>query len=141
MRKKLFRGKSKYDNCWYEGDYREGWTEKLPFIVELTDDFEIVEHIVIPETVGQFTGACDVRACDIFEGDVLHYIFERDGLDEKLKTVLVEWSEDYCGFVLRCGKSMFDNIDMSKSLTSRCYEIIGNVHDNPELLEEVYNNE
>ena len=116
MREILFRGKSIDNGKWIYGyAAMSGGT----FIIcdnGLTYGGFIV-YEVIPETVGQFTGLTDKNGVRIFEGDILQY----------------EWS----------GKKNIDYIEYSGNMFtySECIrfslsddEVIGNIHDNPEIL-------
>jgi hypothetical protein len=94
--------------CWNDGEC---------FIVH--DDFHHSHYKVAPETVGQFTGLTDKYGTKIFEGDILAL---RTGRSHSVKF------EDG-GFVLT-GTA----ISMRYAYK---FEIIGNIHDNPELLEVV----
>ena len=79
---------------------------------------------VIPETVGQFTGLTDKNGKKIFEGDILSYIEEIETRSRGKETLkgIYEVKFEYCGFSpLDC-------------LACNHLEIIGNIHDNPELL-------
>ncbi|EAE5019041.1 TPA_asm: hypothetical protein GZQ63_12645 [Listeria monocytogenes] len=85
----------------------------------------------IPETVGQFTGLTDKNGKKIFEGDIVE-IIEIDAFGN------LDWNR------LK-GKVMFsegawlvtDNRSFAIPLWSEINEIevIGNIHENPELLE------
>ena len=88
------------------------------------------KYAVKAETVGQYTGLTDKNGKKIFEGDIVRCISMTDMAnmvvifeDGEFRMVLCEKYKDYipgCGFyAIRC----FDK------------EIIGNIHDNPELLE------
>ena len=88
------------------------------------------KYAVKSETVGQFTGLTDKNGKKIFEGDIVRCISMTDMAnmvvifeDGEFRMVLCEKYKDYipgCGFyAIRC----FDK------------EVIGNIHDNPELLE------
>ena len=81
---------------------------------------------VIPETVGQYTGLTDKNGKKIFEGDILSYIEEIETRSRGKETLkgIYEVKFEYCGFSpLDC-------------LACNHLEIIGNIHDNKELLNE-----
>lgn len=134
MREILFRGKSKDNGKWVEGFYHcvtDNYTPKnIHYITTFKriDNGEIVltgPFEVIPETVGQYTGLKDKNGRKIFEGDIVRY-----GTD--IYEVVFE---------TRCGCGYF-GIKMSHIETwnfcnitpANLMEIIGNIHDDPELL-------
>lgn len=77
---------------------------------------------VIPETVGQFTGFKDVDGKEIFEGDILK------GDDLIVKVV---WKNGH--FLAYDLDEISDYLDFL--LNTFRLKVIGNIHDNPELLE------
>lgn len=80
---------------------------------------------VIPETVGQYTGVTDINNRKIFEGDIVksyNAAGEMDGIG------VVHWSDLFAGWHIAKNRSMYSG-------HIAFYEVIGNVHDNPELLE------
>jgi len=102
-------------------------------------DFFVDKSIILVSQpdwkLSRFTGLCDRNGEEIYEGDVLHknqfvrWARGEGEVYEKLM-VVVEWGVS--GFVLkRIGKSSKYILDMTK------YEIIGNIFQNPELLEGV----
>ncbi len=137
MREILFRGKRKDNGEWVYGDllhpdfYGNGYSIE-DFTKEKNNCFD-----VIPETVEQYTGLTDKNGKKIFEGDIIRF-------DENLYTVQREcdtpggyWAET--GYILKhIGWSDY----MSFTSTIDDWEnecqvfIIGNIHDNPELLNE-----
>lgn len=92
---------------------------------------------VIPETVGQSTGLKDKHGKEIYEGDKVKFEgFVGEFYEEGRREMLVgevfyktEGSVDYCLGVYGHNYGLNSN-DVRK------YEIIGNIHDNPELLEQ-----
>ena len=96
----------------------------------------IKQHIIADEngyvwsidknTVGQFTGMKDKNGKEIYEGDAVEAI-RYDGL---VVTGVVEFRD--CSFVIITGYlTIYTWLDYQ-------IEVIGNIHDNPELLVEVY---
>lgn len=126
MRDIIFRGMTE-DKRWIEGslaDQNGYYISTLPRLgkknrgVYTFDDFEKV----LPETVGQYTGLCDKNGVKIFEGDIA----ENDN-----ELYVAEWSEDDAGFVLN-GDGMQASFD---NFWEYELEVIGNIHENKELLE------
>ena len=150
MREILFRGKQVTDNVWFEGGINTG-TNGKPYIVRRskyrfdTNDWDASDIYVsdphytlacveiVPETLGQFTGLFDKNDKKIFEGDIVKTKYGR--------LCIVVWfsNQVHCGWDLEAIRS-FDNcfrtrypdsVDLYKKDN---LEVVGNIHDNPELL-------
>ena len=153
MREILFRGKN-LNGEWLVGDYEH---------FNLSDG-ELITYIsvwgkkndkVIPETVGQYTGLTDKNGKKIFEGDIIRYADEGE---YNMYLESLECPEDYEGvdfsdlwtydivvYGIAVGYPAFDlnNHEWECNGLSNLgesyqyfYEVIGNIHDNPELLKE-----
>ena len=133
MREILFRGKSKESGEWIEGNL----IHRTEFYGDPIDDYHILRvgefhsdyyesEEVHPETIGQFTGLTDENGKKVFEGDVLS---QRN----KVRVVKFEMScGSCCTQVIGFGASGEKTIDFIQ--LTEPFEIIGNIHDNPELL-------
>ena len=124
MREILFRGKRTDNGEWETGSLviiRDGCSDKKVFLADKMTGYHTP---VIPETVGQYTGLTDKNGVRIFEGDIVSLV-KHDGLIYKVVYVPCRYelvnSKGVNCFVLDIYKS--ENI-----------EVIGNIHDNSELL-------
>ncbi|EKP7338737.1 hypothetical protein P3888_001104 [Listeria monocytogenes] len=92
----------------------------------------------IPETVGQFTGLTDKNGKKIFEGDIILVTY--DGAHEFNSPVKYFSDEGYPAFDMQVpSEYYFDSNALSTLVIPSSYEleVIGNIHENPELLEVV----
>lgn len=86
--------------------------------------------------IEQFTGLKDSKDNDIYEGDVLHFVSDDDSYEPD--KYFVEWYERW--FVGRWSQRTIDNLgevdwlDFSKNGVLNDMIIIGNIHENPELI-------
>ena len=137
MREILFRGKRKYHSEWIEGSLCTTIPLDEDFYTISYFDFEgyYVEEKVIPKTVGQYTGLTDKNGNRIFEGDIIKYK-NTDGIkfNGVALTVIgkVVYNEKNASFAIsgkdEIGAKHYDYFPIKN------IEVIGNIHDNPELL-------
>ena len=112
MREILFKGKQAWNDEWAESEYPFG-----------TIHCGAVVHDFIPETVGQYTGLTDKNGKKIFEGDIVNIEFP----ETTVKNAVIE----YIGASFY-GSTYADSWELDEYCQ---FEVIGNAHDNPELLE------
>jgi uncharacterized phage protein (TIGR01671 family) len=124
----LFRGKRLDNSEWVEGGYfQEPYTSKAYIICWNSTGMGYNEFIEVgPSTVGQYTGLKDRNGKRIFEGDVL---FDPHPSIKKYYTVIWEGGTLY----RRTSNSHYLSLTV---LNSGYFEVVGNIHDNPELVRE-----
>lgn len=126
----LYRGKQIVSGEWIYGVPISN--DNITCIFKLTDGLsELKGFQVKTETVGQYTGLTDKNGKKIFEGDIVK------GKGKGKKAFAVEYSQNIAGFVTR-GTGAFSCPCMNVG-TMKSYEVIGNIHDNPELLGGIEN--
>ena len=128
MREILFRGKRIDNGEWVEGDSLiHSMFKKGDVCVGVVEGMEI--YSVITETIGQYTGLTDKNGNKIFEGDILKGMGGLHRVYFDISLACFEWAK------------INGNWHESFSGFADEYEVIGNIHDNPELLKESGNNE
>ena len=126
MREILFRGKRIDNGEWRYGDLRQYSKNHIGIY-----SFELQQIVrgIDPSTVGQYTGLKDKNGKRIFEGDICQN-------DKTGGIVFVAWHGTMAGFVWSKKKwcdNLFDFGELFRVHDK--YAVIGNIHDNPELLE------
>ena len=129
MREILFRGKHVLDGRWIEGFYNgvrpdlaTMQTKECHRILSLKS----LAYDVAPDTIGQYTGLTDKNGKKIFEGDILRI------RGDKEHPVLVVFHDFGWVCVMKNQKYYRHRIENN----SEKYEVIGNIRDNPELMED-----
>ena len=121
----LFRGKRADNGEWETGSLvsvRQGCTDERIFIADKMTGFNTP---ILPETVGQYTGLLDKKGKKIFEGDIVKY-------GDTVHNVVFEQRNGtaYFGLVY----STLETLSFGHYQDLKQIEVIGNIHDNPELL-------
>ena len=82
----------------------------------------------------QYTGLKDENGKEIYEGDIVSYVgYSAYGRDEEPSKLIIEWDEIGGGFDLRW---LFVKDDGDIGLYNIDIEVIGNIYENPEMVEE-----
>lgn len=124
MREILFRGKRVDNGEWVEGSLFVGDNGECE-ICYGTPRVRITYH-VDPATIGQYTGLKDKNGMRIFEGDIVRVFFvDAEEVGE------IVWNEEVFKFAFMSQDGCRYGIDSTVE-----FEIIGTVHDNPELLQK-----
>lgn len=123
MREILFRGKHTKTGEWVEGLLLTENNDTFYIVKPKTDvdDIGWLDYVK-PETVGQYTGLTDRNGKKIFEGDIVKYREEYG---------YIEYADQEAMFNI-CFDTWFTDFD---HIYGKEIEIIGNIRDNPELLE------
>lgn len=98
------------------------WVPNNVFHAPDSDEYEVDK-----ETIGQFTGLLDKNGKEIYEGDIVRTLVSRLNATKNKK---------YRNFVIRYDAPHFWNGYDSLLMRPMYMEVIGNIHDNPELLKE-----
>lgn len=145
----LYKAKRVDNGEWVEGYYYEskisGCFILSPKIkvrkkngVVIKDSFEVFE--VIPETVGQYTGLTDKNGKKIFEGDIIRAVTLDTGTECLAVVCFGNFidennGDEYIGFYIEFDGIKTTAAQLAMKECKNRIEVIGNIYDNPELLD------
>lgn len=123
MRTIKFRGKAG-NGKWIYGDivhFEFAGTRSMAIMPENEDCDRVLNYKVDPDTVGQYTGLADKDGKEIYEGDIVETF---------IGNLEIIWSQGLACYRLQDGGGGLYSIDGMEM------EVVGDIHDNPELLTE-----
>lgn len=135
----LYRGKQINNEKWHYGDlFKFGNKRYINICPRFVDEYIVEEDKialysfgnfieVIPETVGQYTSLKDMFGEKVFEGDYIYC-----DSDEEIGIVKFDEGEFVCVYGDVIDENRFADI-------IACSHVIGNIHDNPKLMEYTEN--
>ena len=125
----LFRGKRIDNGEWVEGYFVNLWLIHYQKHQPIITDNNAVSYDVDPSTVGQYTGLTDKNGKKIFEGDIV----KTDKFSEPNKQYIIKYDLQFGAFI---GQDRYNLYFVTFDGDSVEFEVIGNIHDNSELLED-----
>ncbi len=146
MREILFRGQTRRygEKVRLNGEkIKSNWVYGGIFPQNKGGDFAIIyqqeptikKYPVYADTVGQYTGFKDKDGAKIFEGDIVEF----DGTDGHNGFYEVFWDSDNGKFAIaqNGNRNYVDDFELfERNEYFKWFMVIGNIFDNPELLEE-----
>ncbi len=148
MREILFRGKRVDNGEWISGSilsFDDGGKVILSSTAKVFKEHGTTTiccnecYDVYPETVGQYTGLTDKNGVKIFEGDIVKEYKSKDKVKGVVKfgeyqSGINKYADDL-GFYVEWTTENFLIQELGYWCRKNMLEVIGNIHDNPELLE------
>ena len=134
MREIKFRGRGLETGEWFYGYYRQWFNSSNGYTIHIIANDYCDTYQVNPATVGQYTGLKDQNGTEIYEGDIIKYL-----ISGQKRNGVVIWAKEICAFYMDDGflcHHRHRNISdwMQKYFHKEgVFEVIGNIHENPEI--------
>ena len=133
MREILFRGKRTHNGEWVYGDFVRGNERKSlrdSIFVYDSETQSFNDYEINPSTLGQYTGLTDKNGKRIFEGDVAKVLQGKD------KDIAYVGFENGAFMLYPKTGNIYERTLWEYWYNDWDVEVIGNITDNPELLEK-----
>lgn len=144
---RLYRARRLDNGIWVEGDYslyqqyNGGLIYARISFIDPNNKKQLISYVIDPTTVGQYIGLRDQRRTQefpaglrIYKGDVVNRGCFYEGKPDELSVVvwdqpMARWRWEGIGHIK--GRGLYPNTSVSRHA-----KVIGNIHENPELLEQ-----
>lgn len=138
MREILFRAKELDTGEWIEGWYAMQCFGSWPLKHAICSADDAINGYlryeeIDPDTLGQYTGLNDKNGKKIFEGDIIAAVLPNSKYQRRFEWPLMHvefWKGSF--FLATEHGSMFSALNAFSPYVT--FEVVGNIHDNPELL-------
>lgn len=133
MRTIKFRGKDAESGHWVYGSlFKNEICTRIIKESAIIDNNGVLDEYstVLPETVGQLIGTTENNGSEIYEGDILQYDSENGIVTSKV----VFNKSDKEDMTLTCFEMELINVEDYENDEAVEFTVMGNIHDNPELL-------
>ena len=129
----LDNSNTKEQKQWQYGspvEYCHDNDEKQLYLISRITPTSIYGFPILPDTLGQFTGIYDKDGREVWEGDIVRYRLTdcRYTKNPQYKNLVINYDEKSARF--QAGDIYFQNLKSDR------LEVIGNIIENPELIEE-----
>ncbi len=122
MRESKFRGFNRKNGVWLYGFYLQNRGAHFVCPDEFAEGKSWDDYEIDPKTRGEYTGMADRNKREIYEGDIIYDHYSNN----RFRVYFTRASFDVEGILEAEYRSLSDVANDS--------EVIGNIHDNPELL-------
>lgn len=130
MREIKFRAKRLSDGKWLYGDHFTNRGMHYITADKIISPFAAPEDFQVdPKTLGQYTGTVDSDGEEIWEGDIIELLTETKDEHKYLAMAFIEEQANFSGV----GSTIMSIIEI-KTFYKRDHLVIGNVHDNPGIV-------
>lgn len=132
MRTIKFRGKDIETGEWVYGHFFQRLGHYPAIVEPRPRDGKVMYYEIAVEdtTVGQFTGLLDKNGKEIYEGDIV----DAWSAGGHLPNGIIKWGEGIAGFFIMPPKCNAVWHLVGNDENKETLEVLGNIHDNPELL-------
>lgn len=130
MREIKFRGRRKNSTEWAYGAFL-AIPRLCYYIYDVQPDGQATRYLVDEDTVGQFAGLLDSNGKEIYEGDILRFAPPLRWEEDERRVGVVVFK--YYAFVVKYDDTFTGLFNLAANEAP--YTVIGNIHDNPSLLE------